>query len=152
MVNQKIKKPSTTLTGLVLSLIIVIALFSGLYLWMKWNVEDAGNTVDTKYSEAYANLSETSTSLQENVDAIKTNVQNIKEADSTWQVAWNGLKGLGNTMKLPINFITTGLEISNIMDYQLDYIPAWLKALVIAGIVIVVVLLIAANLKGEPRM
>ena len=152
MVNQKIKKPATTITGLVLSLIIVIAIFSGLYLWMKWNVEESGEAVDTKYSQAYANLSETSTNLQENVDAIKTNVQAIKEADSTWQVAWNGLKGLGNTMKLPVNFITTGLETANIIDFQLDYIPAWLKILVTTGIIIVIVLLIAANLKGEPRM
>lgn len=149
MAYKTIKKSAASLTGLVFSILIVLGIFSAMFLYWQANAESAGVTIDSKYSETYANLTSAQDDLDNNVQAIKDNYESMKEAETAFQVAWNGLKGLGNTMKLPISFLTTALATYTAFDYSLDYIPTWVKTLVIIGLTAFIVFLLLSVLRGR---
>ena len=152
MVIRSLRKNSTTLTGLVMAILIVMVIFTGSYLWWESSVSSAGVTFDTRYNESYNRLNTTRDSLSDNVNDIRDNVQAIKEADDIYQVAWNGLKGLGNTLKLPVSFLDTALETFSIMTGLLDFVPGWIITLTVIGLTAFIVFLVLSLLKGEPRL
>ena len=152
MVIKKIKKSSINLTDFVIMLIMFIGMFTGLFLWLNYNVIDSGQQVDEKYTETYNQFNVTRSEIDDNVNAIKDSFKEIGEADSSWQVAWNGFKALGETMKLPINFITQALQSLDLTFIAIDYIPEWAKLMFGSILTVFIVLLILALLKGEQRM
>lgn len=152
MALKKIKKSASSLTGLVMSLLIVFGLFTGMFLFLQDQAENSSVDVDTKYNQTYKNLTAQVDDLDDNVQDIKDNFADIKEAESTWQVAWNGMKGLGNTLKLPISFVSTTIGTYNIIEKDVDIIPTWVKTLIILGITAFVVFLVLAIIKGEPKL
>ena len=150
---KTIRKSAVTMTDVVLSLILVIGIFTGLFIWLNKNVADSGAVMDSKYTEAFNQMNgSTQSGLYSNINSLKDAINNIGEADSTWQVAWNGFRALGETLKLPINFLTTALESMNITFVALDFIPEWAKALIGMAITIFIVLLLLSILKGDPRL
>lgn len=148
----KLRNSASNLIGLVMGLLLVMGIFFGSYLYFAENVTDVNLTVDSKYSEAYTNLSIAQDDLTDNVNEIKDNFDDIKEAESTIESAWNGLKGLGNTLKLPINFLDVTLAAWQATTPTLDIIPGWAFALIFTGLVAFVVFLILKLLKGEPAI
>ena len=154
MVNQKIKirNSGATLTGLVISLLIVIGIFFAGYEYLTEHADSAGVTVDSKYSNTYGNLSEARANLTQNVDKIKVSLDDVKEAESTFQVAWNGLKGLGNALKLPVVFVSTAIATWSASIAFIDFLPGWALPLIFIGLVAFVVFLVLKILKGEPSM
>jgi hypothetical protein len=152
MAYKKIRK-SATMTGIVLSLILLLGIFTGMFLWLNKNVTDSGITMDAKYTEAFGKLNGTTqTGLYDNINDIKNAIENIGEADSTWQVAWNGFKALGETLKLPISFLTTALSAMNITFISLDFVPKWVKTLSEMAITIFIVFILLSILKGDPKL
>ncbi len=141
-----------TVTALVISLLMVMGIFFGAYLYFEDNVNSAGLTIDSKYSDAYGNLSESQDELDENIQDIKTSLDNVKEATTVVQVAWNGLKGLGSTIKLPITFVSTSLSAFTAIMPTTDILPGWANTIIFIGISAFVVFLIVKVLKGEPNM
>ena len=151
-INSRIKKPAT-LTGVVFGLIFVIGIFTGMFLWLSHNTSNSGVNLDSKYTEAFNQLNgSTQAKLSNNINDIKDSFNNIKEADSTWQVAWNSLLGLSSTLKLPINFMATALEAMNISMVGIDYVPEWFKVLAGIGITALILFIVIAILKGEAKM
>ena len=148
----KIKKSSATFTTVIIGTLIVMAMFFGGYTYINDNVESAGNSLDSKYAETYENLSATQISLENSVEGVRSNVDGIIEAENVVQVAWNGLKGLGNTLKLFTNFINSILSTENALVSTLDILPGWAITLIFIGILAFLVLLILAILKGEPKV
>ena len=151
MANKKIKS-AVTLTEVVLGLILFIGIFTGMFLYLNKNMTDSGYTMDTKYTDAYTKLNGTRNNLDTNIIKIKSAFANTTEADSTWQVAWNGFKGIGETLKLPITFLSTALETMNISFISLDYVPEWAQTLIGMAITVLILFLVIALLKGEQRM
>jgi len=151
MAIKAIKK-ANTLSSLTVSLLLVFAFFTGMYLYWSWNATDAGYNIDGKYNSTFGNLTGARSDLSDNVDDIKENLNDISEADSTFQVAWNGLKGLGNTLLLPISFVSTTLATYTGLEFALDYIPQWVRTLAFIGVIGLVVFLILSILKGDPRL
>lgn len=155
MVNQKIgiRKSQNTLTGVVMSLIIIMAVFTASYLYFAENTDSAGLAVDSKFSDAYVDLNESQSDLESDVENIKENVDDIREADTAYEQAWNGLLGLGNILKLPITFVTTTLKtFYSMSNFASEFIPGWALALIYIAITAFVVFLVIKVLKGEPNM
>ena len=155
MAIEKVKKAST-LTGLVVVLLLVMGAFIACYSYLEWNVNDSGRTFDEKYSGVTGNITDRSSGtmyrLEDNVKAIQSSFANITEATSIYAVAWNGLKGLGLTLKLPITFVTTGIATFSIITAPLNDLPGWVIVLVSIGITASIVLLVLSILKGDPRL
>lgn len=155
MVLKKInsRNSGNTVTGVVITLLIVMALFFGTFKFISWNIRQAGDTIPQRYQSSYSNLEESETSLDNNIDSIKNNFNNIKEAESNYEVAVNGFKGLGNTLKLPISLLSTTLSMwSSFHSYASEFVPAWAIILIDIGITAFIVLLILKVLKGEPNL
>ena len=151
MVFKTIKKASS-LTGLVISLLIIIGIFIGGFNYYASVAENAGVSIDPTHNESAQMLSAAQANLSENIDAIETNLQSVSEADSTWEVAWNGLKGLGNTLKLPLNFVVRSRDIWSALKLSLTGVPNWIILLLEIGTAAFIVFLVVSLLKGEPRM
>jgi len=149
MDTKKIRKSTMGLMGIVLSLLLVLGIFTAFFTYWQTNAIDAGRTIDSKYNGTYGNLSVAQDDLDANVDAIKNNLDDVSEATSTYQVAWNGLKGLGNTLKLPINFVSTALTTYGAFDNSLDFIPDWIKTLILIGLTAGAVFIVLAVLRGK---
>lgn len=145
---KKIKKSETTITGIVISVIITMGIFFGLFLYFQEQAENEGYTIDGKYNTTYNNLTTIQGDLSDNINKIQDNFNNIKEADSTYQVALNGLKGLGNIMLLPINFVSNAIETFIVIITPLDVIPEWAKTLINMALIITILLAIISGLAG----
>jgi len=152
MVCKEMKKGTLTLTGLVMIIILTIGMFSVGFLYLSKQAELSGVTIDTKYNDTYNRLEDSQDDLDDNIQSIKTNVEGIKEAETAYQVAWNGLKGLGNTLKLLINFVSTAIDTASAMLIPLDIVPPRIKSLILLGLIAGIVFLILAILKGEPKL
>ena len=146
-----IKKVST-LSGLTISLLIAFAFFTGMYLYWSQNGTDAGYTIEGKYSETYMEINRSRDDLNDNVNAIKNNFDSVAEADNTFEQAWNGLKGVGNTLLLPISFVSTSLATYTGLEFALDFVPRWVRTLVVIGFTALIVFLVLSILKGDPRL
>ena len=153
MANQKIRKSGNTLTSVVITVLLCIGIFFGTYLYVSENVRDAGFSLDSKYTNTYHNLNDSSERLHGDIVKIKDNLQNVTEAENTWQVAWNGLKGLGNTIKLSLNFVATTLKTwTSLLGFASEFIPGWALGLIFTALIGFLVFLVIKVMKGEPNM
>lgn len=156
--GYKTIKKAGTLTGLVVSLLIIIGIFSTFYLYLNENAESAGISEDlygdtSTYNYSYAYLQNASNTTTSKIDDIKNNLDNIKEADDSFQVAWNGLKGLGNILLLPLAFLSAAIDILVALNHAVSaVIPTPILLLIMAGITIVVIFLILSVLKGDEKL
>lgn len=146
------KKASTSMTGLIISLLVVMALFYGGFDYISSNYESANITDQLGYNESYADLQEAQAGLETSVDNIKTAAQGISEADANVVlVAWNGLTGLAYTLRLFIDVIDVGVSVWNAIFPALSFLPNWIKVLMEIAIIITIVLIIVGAFKGENR-
>lgn len=148
----RIRKSATTMTSVIVSLLLVIGIFTGTYLYLVNNIDSAGLTLDSKYSSSYGNMTAAQSDLEVNVQAIRNNFNNIAEADNTYLAVVNGMKGLGNTLKLPITFVDTTLTAWTALLFSTDFVPGWVEALIFVGLLMFVVFLVLKVLKGEPNL
>ena len=148
----KIRK-SMSLTGLVIILLMVMAIFTSGYYFIMENAQDndVNVTINDKYVHSFGNLTEAQNDLEGNVNEIRNSVESIKEADNTFEVAWNGLKGLGATLKLPISFVSTSIATWESLLFPIDFLPGWLITLITIGIIATIIFLVLSILKGEAK-
>ncbi len=144
MVTKKIiiRNSASSLTGLTMVLLIVMGIFFGSYFYVAQNIDSAGLALDSKYSDAYGNLSAAQEDLDANVKTIQGNIDAIKESEGAINTAWNGLKGLGNTLKLPVNFVDTALAAYTAIIPTLDFLPNWALPLIYIGILAFIIFLV----------
>ena len=55
MAIKTIKK-ANTLTGLVISILLGIGFFTGMFLFWNYNAAESGQVIDSKYNNTYTNL------------------------------------------------------------------------------------------------
>ena len=154
MVHQKIKikKSAGTLIGLVVVLLLVIGMFYVGFSYLKTQTDASGISIPTKYNDTFNRLETSQNNLDDNVNAIENNLDDIKEAQVVYSVAWNGLKGLGNTLKLPVTFVSSAVDTSQAMFISLDVIPKRIIVLATIGIIAFTVFLVLSILKGDPKL
>jgi len=144
MVLKKIKQRNSEagMGELVITVLLVIGIFIGAFLYIGDNVRTSGISIDSKYNATYTNLTDTQAGIESRTSEIKSNLQNITEADSTFQVAWNGLKGIGNTVSLTVYFVNSALGVWMATTFSIDFIPTWVLGIVFTGILVTVVFII----------
>jgi len=148
----KIKNSAATIIGLVTALLLVMGMFYMGFSYLKTQTDAAGLDIPEKYSDTYTRLNTTQQTLNSNVRRIQANVGNISEATSVYSVAWNGMKGLGNTITLFTAFVSSSIEVTMASFISFDVVPPVLVVLATIGIIAAVVLLIVSALKGDPKI
>jgi hypothetical protein len=152
MVIKKIKKSSVTMMSIIITILLFMAGFFVIFSYTKTQTDAAGITIDQRYNETYGNLSKAQVDLKERADAIQSNAENISEASDAYQVAWNGLKGLGNTLRLMLGFTSSASETSEAIFVSLDIIPSIIKVLITTGLIILLVFVVISIFKGDPNL
>ena len=154
MAHEKIKtrNSASSLTGLVVSLVLFMAIFFGTYTYMVDNMDSAGVALDSKYSDSYDNLSTSQAELEKDVEAVRVAAQDIKEAPEAWQQVINGFKGLGVTLKLFLGLSDTAVSSYEGVVPGQDFLPGWVLPLIFTGLLTFIVFLVIAVLKGEPKL
>jgi len=148
-----IKKSQSSFMGLILGFLLVIGVFTALFLWIHLNATEQGVTIDSKYNTTYTAYQDATESIESNVEDIDSAARNIKEADSTFQVAWNGLKGLGSVLRLPLSAIDSGQTIYDSSITQAEgIIPSWATVLIRIALIALVVLIVIAVMKGDNKL
>lgn len=147
---KKIRKSEISLFATVLGILVAIGIFFALYGWWNYNVSNAGLTMNSEYSNTYKNLSEQQTRIDNNIDAIKSNLTAATEArEGIFTAAINGFKGLGNALKLPIIMADSARATVDIFATSGNgVIPPWVKVIFIIGITALVIFIIAAIMSG----
>ena len=148
----KLKNSGSSFIGLGGIIIISMVLFFGAYFWVQENVDNSGVELDEKYTDSYDNLKDSQDNLDTEVKSMKGSFSAMSEADNTFQVAWNGLKGLGKALILPIKFVDVSLNTWEAVVPGMGLLPEWVSSLIFIGIIAFVVFLVLSILKGEPRL
>ena len=152
-INKKLKKSESTLASVVFSVLIVMGLFFGFYLWIDANGTDADLTMDNNYTSTYTQLQGRQTELSNSVDELKSTAKNVTEADSSFASAWNGLKGLILVAKIPFQFVDTAISTFDLMITPLvGILPAWAKPLIGIGLLAILIFIIWSIMKGDPNV
>ena len=148
----RLRNSGSTVTGLVMTLLLVMAMFFAGFAYLSEHGTSSGVTLDDKYSDINIELQSQQSDLGNISEDIRSSVDKVVEADNTFETAWNGLKGLGNTLKLPLQMTSTTFGVWAAFTTYTDFIPSWLIGLALIGVVTFVVLLILKVLKGEPAV
>lgn len=155
MDNEKIiiKNSQITFMGLIFSLLLVIGLFTGMYLWIDMNASEQGVSIDSKYNTTYNAYQDATDSIQDNLNDMDSAARNIREADSTYQVAWNGLKGLGSLLTLPLSAIDSGQTVYDASATQIDgIIPDYYSLIIRILVIFFILLVVIAVMKGDNNL
>ena len=148
----KNKRGTMTMTGLILTIILVMGLFYGTFNYVSSNYESADITVPLNYTDSYGDLQTAQDDLDTNIEDIKGAAQAISEADGNVVfVAWNGLTGLAYTLRLFLGVIDIGVATWNAILPGLGFLPPWVKILAEMAIIITIVLVIVGAFKGESK-
>lgn len=149
----KTKKATSSMTQLVMFMLLVMGIFSTFYYYIQYvGNENDVSLNNNNFTQSFDQLSERQTELDTNVNSVKDNLNSISEADDVFQVAWNGLKGVGNTLKAMVSFVSVGVDTYTSLTQESSLIPNWIKSLLLIGIIALIVFLVLALLKGEPRL
>lgn len=146
-------KNSASFTGVAVISLLLIGVFFGTYQYFDFNKTEAGlEFSETRYKSTYDNLSAARDDIKDDVDNIKDNAAGVVEAEGTWFAVWNGLKGLGNTVKLFISFITSSLKVTTaFMGFGAEMIPEWAFDLISIAITAFLVFLLIKVLIGAAQ-
>lgn len=155
MGNQKVifKKSAGTLWGVVIGLIIVMAMFYGMYNFIDDNATEANKTIDSVQELTYTNLTAAEARLQTTQNEIKAGVNNITEADASFGSAWNGLKGLIAVVKLPLNFIDISAAVTEgMIESSMGILPNWALNLIKLAIAMFILFIVWSIFKGDSNI
>ena len=150
--KMKYRNSANTVTGLVMSIIIVMTIFSGLYLYFEDQVIESGQTIDSKYSDVNSNVTEIGTSLDNNVQNIVGAWDDITQADSLAFAVWNSFTGLGLVLKLPFSFLDDATNLAQQLFAPLSILPGWVISFAFIALTAYIILLLLKVLKGEPNL
>ena len=148
--KMKLRNSETGIGELVITVLLVIGIFIAAFLYIGDNVRTSGVSIDSKYNQTYENLTDIQSGIETQTNQIKSNIQNITEADSNIQIAWNGLKGIGNTIVLSAYFINSALGAWMATTSSIDSVPTWALGLIFTAILVTVVfILLRLFLQGK---
>ena len=147
---KKIRKSETTFGGLILSFVVILAIFFGMFAWLSHNVEEVGKPINQTFVDLNESLTESQTAMDNRVTGIQSSWANVTEPDAgIFAVAINGLKGLRNTFGLFIDSIDVFLDTATAFVQAMDgRIPKWAVTVFFLGLLSLIVLLITAILAG----
>ncbi len=145
------RKGELTMTTLIISIIAIMFIFITMFQFFTSKVEGAGVTIPVKYNDTYTKILNSQEDLDNDLNSISNAAKNITEADDVFSVALNGFKGLGYVLLLSLEFVSTPFDVISAILIPLDFVPQYQKTLIIMAITAVVLFLIIANAKGEPK-
>lgn len=142
-------KARASIMGFIVIMLLVIGMFTGVFLYVSDSAQDSGIAVDPKYNGTYNKMIETRESIKEQTDEIQNKTLQITEAPVGFLTALNGFKVLGSTLLLFKGFASNAIDLINLVFLGTDVIPSWAMNLIVSGGIVTVLILFLAWWKGE---
>lgn len=148
----RLKKAAVTFTAVLMMVLVIMFVYYGIFTIISTNATSANITLDGKYQSAQDNLTYWQNETNFEAQNVQTSLQAIVEASDVFSVAWNGMKALGSTLKLTLNFMGSILGTFQALIPTLDFLPQVANNLIMLALLIFVVFLVLKILKGEPSL
>jgi hypothetical protein len=148
MAFKKIRKSEMTFSSIAITMVLVLAIFFGLFQYWNYNLTNSGQTMNSTYNDLNTQLVASQEEMDTNVGDIKTNLAKVIEPEvGVFAVAINGLKGLKNVFALFVNSLDM---YSTIIQSFIDVsgLPQWMKTIIVLGLITLILLLIVAIFAG----
>ncbi len=145
------KKGSGTLTGIVISMLIVVGAFSGFFIFYTEQMDNYNFELDEKYNETNQIMIQASEDIENERQQLEEAIDNIEESPEGFLAAINGFKGLGTVLLSPLEFTSISFNVVTGLFFATDFIPPLYQNLLIVGITIIIILILIGWLKGEPK-
>lgn len=152
MGNQKLNKKGSSIVGIFITIVIVFAVFSGLYLYLDYALDESGQTMEGKYQTAYENISDRHDAIDDKTQDIREAVTEIEESESTLDAGLTSIKGAYKALLLVPTVVTTGLGLAFDIIKPLEFLPAWAIASITAIIAIVLVFVVLKAILGRAEV
>lgn len=149
---KKMNKKGASMTGIVISMLVVIGIFSGYYIFFAEQMFINEATLDSKYNGTYQILLEEQEDIDDSVKLVRKSVNDAEEASNEFLAAIAGFKGLGAALLLLPKFVDSSVNVATATFFSTDIIPPQIQNLLIIGIIALVIFVIIAILKGESKM
>lgn len=145
-------KMSMSVTNVVVSMLLIMALFYGGFNFVQTNYVSGGIEDQANYTSSYVALQVAEDDLATEVTGIKESAEGITEAEGNIVlVAWNGLTGLAATIRLFVNLIGVAVNVWDAVVPALAFLPDFAKILMETAIIITIVLIVIGSFKGETK-
>lgn len=141
-----------TMSSLTISLLIVIALFNGFFLFYSQQMDDNNLELDDKYGNISIGLLESQEEIDNLSRSLEEQIDEVREAEETYLAAINGFKALGAALILPIQLTSISVGTTTELLTTDGLIPESYQSLFLVGIVVVILLLAISVLKGDPKL
>lgn len=142
MVFEKVRmKKGVGILEVMIVILISVFAIGAMMNFLIDNANEAGTVVDQRYNNSFNQLKAQEGNVSELTDNLKSAANNITEPDNALQVAFAGLKGAWQLVKLPITLVSIASETFNLFLDMIDWIPATVRNT--AFIIITLVVLFA---------
>lgn len=148
----RLKKAAVTFTAVLMMLLMVMFVYYSVFTIIGSNAASANVSLDGKYQSIQDNLTAYQNETNFEANKVQADLQKITEASDVFSVAWNGMKALGSTLKLTLNFMASILGTFQALIPTLDFLPQIANDLIMLALLIFVVFLVLKILKGEPSL
>jgi hypothetical protein len=123
------QRKQAALSTIITAMLIGIGIYFGMFLYWQGMSAQADKNMSSEYQEIYDKLEESKERIDAEQVKLETAIQDVSEADSTWQVAWNGLKGLGTTLKSLVAFVDITHDSTTVLQTEKQMFPQWAMGL-----------------------
>lgn len=151
MANQTMNKKGSLLSTFLI-LVIIISMFSGLYLFWYENLNDVGLDMGEDYNDTYHSLQNRFETLEEQSDSLKEKVSEIEESKSTLAKAWSAIEGGGRALAILITLPVTGIAVMMDLTSLFDSLPDWVIPTIVISITLVIVFALLKAFLGRTEI
>lgn len=143
-------KRGVTIASFMLSIVLIIALFSGMYFFYVSQFNLAEENVPAEYTSLYQNLSSEQKVLENKTEALRDTVSDIKETESVAIQGYYAIKGFGQALALIPSVLNSGVDMFEVITQNrfLSIFPSWFYPAVITSLVILIVFALLRAIGG----
>jgi hypothetical protein len=155
MGRQKIsfRKSAGSASGLVITLLLVMALFYGSFYYISSNYQSAGIPLDEKYQNMSTLMDASQNKLASDSAKIQASVQNISQAPQNLPyVAFYGLVGIATAVGSMWSLLDTSKNVFQALIPGMGFLPGWASTLVMIGITMMVVFILFKIFTGRSEI
>lgn len=148
--NLIYNKKGVTIASFMLSIVLLIALFSGMYLFYVSQFELAEKTVPSEYTSLYQNLSDEQKTMEIKTEALRNTVSDIQETESIAIQGYYAIKGFGQALALIPGVLNSGVDTFEVVTENrfLKIFPSWFYPAIVTSLVILIVFALLRAIGG----
>ena len=146
------KNAQSNLTGILMTMLVAIAIFSAGFFYMNEAAYNAGETLNVSYNQTYETMRLITEDMENQTTKIQDNFDSVTEPQNVFSQLLNGLQGAGRTITLMFSFVKLPSELFEAIFPVTGMLPGWLKIILAVALIVFVVILFVKIITGSQAM